>query len=461
MQKIKIVKITILVLYFIIVAALMITSFHQYEATTYAKTLSEDRIRENDEWLIVIKRYNLLNKNIMSVKQQYSDMNIDFWTEENYIKTLRKSIADNNIDEAIGRYGLIKKSYEQKVRAAKLKRADEAKKGQISGRVMSEEQLVSNVEIKFFNADTEIGLINSNDGNYSYRYYGGKYTARISKTGYNDLEQKIDITPQQQTNLDLVLSKPTLITTSYKFNPAAPSAIPVSGSSFFHELVKTDNGDFYVSYMTFDPSAVEMIVDTAVDGDCFDNCPVKSLGEYVRQNNAFAGIAGNYFCPASYPECQGKINSFDMKLYNGRLGKTINWNKNSDQNVPFFFVDNSRMPHYFNTWLEAKDQDISSGISGRPWLISNGQVIVTFSDLDSDKERYKRIDRGFIGLRGQTIFAGYVEKTTVLEEASALKSLGLDNALNLDGGGTTALYYNGYRLGPGRNMPNAIVFKYR
>jgi exopolysaccharide biosynthesis protein len=38
-----------------------------------------------------------------------------------------------------------------------------------------------------------------------------------------------------------------------------------------------------------------------------------------------------------------------------------------------------------------------------------------------------------------------------------MKALDMDNAMNLDGGGSTALWYNGYKVGPGRNLTNAIL----
>ena len=43
--------------------------------------------------------------------------------------------------------------------------------------------------------------------------------------------------------------------------------------------------------------------------------------------------------------------------------------------------------------------------------------------------------------------------------AYVFKTLGAKSAMNLDEGGSTALYYNGHYLaGPGRNIPNAIIF---
>ncbi|HSX40150.1 MAG TPA: phosphodiester glycosidase family protein [Candidatus Saccharimonadales bacterium] len=44
------------------------------------------------------------------------------------------------------------------------------------------------------------------------------------------------------------------------------------------------------------------------------------------------------------------------------------------------------------------------------------------------------------------------------DAAHVLKTLGLENALNLDEGGSSALWFGGYKVGPGRNIPNAVLF---
>ena len=49
---------------------------------------------------------------------------------------------------------------------------------------------------------------------------------------------------------------------------------------------------------------------------------------------------------------------------------------------------------------------------------------------------------------------------TVIDLANIMQALGMEQALNLDGGGSSALYYQGeYKVGPGRQLPNAIIFK--
>src|SRR3990172_10035930 len=100
------------------------------------------------------------------------------------------------------------------------------------------------------------------------------------------------------------------------------------GSGYSFQAVKTENGTFNVAIIAADLNSTRVIVDTASDSDCSNNCPVLSLGDYVARSGAYAGINGPFFCPAEYPSCAGKTNSFDTLL--------MNKNKhyfNSDNNV--------------------------------------------------------------------------------------------------------------------------------
>jgi hypothetical protein len=99
-------------------------------------------------------------------------------------------------------------------------------------------------------------------------------------------------------------------------NPPSVTSNTPPGSGFSYQMVKTDVGDFAVSLVAADLNSTRVVVDTATDGDCKDNCPVLSLGDYVARSGAFAGINGSYFCPASYPTCAGKTNSFDTLVMN-------------------------------------------------------------------------------------------------------------------------------------------------
>src|SRR3989344_1450955 len=78
----------------------------------------------------------------------------------------------------------------------------------------------------------------------------------------------------------------------------APQSNTPPSSGYSRQVVTTDLGEFLVSIVTADLNSARVIVDTASDGDCSDNCPVLPLAAYVSRNGAFAGINGSYFCPA-------------------------------------------------------------------------------------------------------------------------------------------------------------------
>lgn len=62
-----------------------------------------------------------------------------------------------------------------------------------------------------------------------------------------------------------------------------------------------------------------------------------------------------------------------------------------------------------------------------------------------------------MGAGGNMVYIGVVHNATVAESARALHAMGIQNALNLDDGGSTALWSGGYKVGPGRDIPNAVL----
>jgi tellurite resistance protein len=233
---------------------------------------------------------------------------------------------------------------------------------------------------------------------------------------------------------------------------AANNTPPGSGYSF--QSVKADIGTYNVSIVAADLGSTRVIIDTASDSDCSDNCPVMSLGDYVARSGAFAGINGSYFCPASYPSCAGKTNSFDTLLMN-KNKKYFNSDNNVYSNVPVavFGSGYARFIGASSGW--GRDTGVDGVIANQPLLLSGGNI--TFGG-GSDPKQGSKGARSFVGSRGSTVYIGVVYNATVAEVAHVLKALGLDNALNLDSGGSTALWSGGYKVGPGRNIPNAILF---
>jgi exopolysaccharide biosynthesis protein len=195
-----------------------------------------------------------------------------------------------------------------------------------------------------------------------------------------------------------------------------------------------------------------MITDAANDDTCTDNCLAIPLASYVSRNGGFAGINGSYFCPPDYPSCAGKVNSYNTLFFNGRNKKYINSGQNQYSTVPMVVQNADRSLRFMGQTLEwGRDTGIIGGVANQPMLVSGGKAATT------DSSGYKG-NRGFIAHKSGTLYVGVVHGANIGDAAATLAALGVEQAINLDGGGSSALFYNGkYVVGPGRNLPNAVI----
>lgn len=234
----------------------------------------------------------------------------------------------------------------------------------------------------------------------------------------------------------------------------APPSNTLPSSGYAVQKVSTEIGEFTVGLVSADLGSIRVVVDTASDSDCHDSCPVLSLGDYVARNGAFAGINGTYFCPAEYPSCAGKTNSFDLLVMN-KNKHYINADNNVYSTNPAVIFQGGSVRFVGQALQWGRDTGVDGVLSNYPLLLSGGTRVFTG---DGDPKKGGKGSRSFVGSKGNTVYIGVVYNATVAEGAYALKALGLENALNLDSGGSTALWAGGYKAGPGRNIPNAILF---
>jgi hypothetical protein len=136
---------------------------------------------------------------------------------------------------------------------------------------------------------------------------------------------------------------------------------------------------------------------------------------------------------------------------------------NSDNNVystnpaVIFFGNSSRFVGQALEW--GRDTGVDAVLSNYPLLVSGGNVVYGGG---GDAKFAQKGPRGFIAAKGNTVYIGDVLNATMSDSAKVLKVLGMDNAMNLDEGGSTALWANGgYKMGPGRSLPNAILFTHK
>src|SRR3989344_5646666 len=243
---------------------------------------------------------------------------------------------------------------------------------------------------------------------------------------------------------------------SYQEYLASLPPPPTSAEGYSYQTVSTSMGSFGVYLIKMPLSEVRVVTAAASDGDCSDGCATKSLAQHVSDNGGFAGMNGSYFCPPDYESCNGKTNSSDYAFYKSSAGKWLNkdalsW---SDTGLATF---NGSSARFYKRSSDYGSGGVTAGISNYPTLLEGGNVVVNEDKLTSFQTAVKG-PRGVIGVGESNVYLAIVTVATVTDAAYVSQALGMQNALNLDGGGSSAMYINGgYAVGPGRSLPNAVV----
>jgi hypothetical protein len=239
-----------------------------------------------------------------------------------------------------------------------------------------------------------------------------------------------------------------------------PSGAVYSPLGYSNLSVPTSRGTFNVHLIKERLADVTVRTLTANSTDCTSDCPAKPLAQYVAENGAYAGMNGTYLCPPDYPACAGKVNSYDYAIYNSNLRRWINRPALIGQNSLLTFNGSAtaiyRRSFVYGQNASLVNAPITAGITMFPLLLQGGAVVD--SEFEQTAVQMTRGTKGSIGVDGTYVYLAIVSNATVTESAYVLQALGARDALNLDGGGTSAMYIGGaYRVGPGRLLPNAIV----
>lgn len=276
-----------------------------------------------------------------------------------------------------------------------------------------------------------------------------KALSELSKKDFGAADATLNKLTSDIDNLDKEISAEVTIPASVPQSNTAPS------NGYSRQSVNVEGlGSYLVSMVAGDLGSTRVIVDTASDSDCSNDCPVLPLATYVSRNGAYAGINGTYFCPADYPSCAGKTNTFDLLVMNHK--KTyFNSSNNVYSNNPavIFGEGYIRFVGAASSW--GRDTSPNGVLSNYPLLVNAGKVVF---GGDDDPKKGSKGGRSFVANKGNTVYIGVVHNATVAESARVLAALGMENALNLDDGGSTVLWSGGYKVGPGRNLPNVILF---
>lgn len=270
----------------------------------------------------------------------------------------------------------------------------------------------------------------------------------LSKEQWATASSSITSLTTTMAKLRAVLATTFTIPATVTQNNTAPA------SGYSRQSVSVDNQQFLVDIVAGDLGSTKVIVDTASGGDCSNNCPTLPLADYIARNGAYAGVNGSYFCPAEYPSCAGKTNTFDTLLMN-KNKVYFNSANNVYSTVPVVVMLGSSLRFIGRSLDWGRDTSPDSLIANRPLLVSGGNIVFTG---EGEPKEGNAGSRSFIANKGTIAYIGVVHNASVAQSAQVMKALGMDNALNLDDGGSTALWDGGYKVGPGRNLPNVILF---
>ena len=238
-------------------------------------------------------------------------------------------------------------------------------------------------------------------------------------------------------------------------NPdGTPPAPPAAGLGYGLQSVNTPVGTFNAHVIKERLTDVTVRTLTATTTDCPSGCAAKPLDQYVSESGAYAAIHGTYFCPPDYAPCAGKVISFDYAVWNSALGRWINGGSLVGMNSLLAF--SGKTPRFYQRMNSYDRSPVTAAISNYPTLVLNGNVID--SSAEQSAGQMQRGTRGAIGTDGTYIYLVVVTSASVNETAYVMRSLGATSALNLDGGGSAAMWIGGgYKVGPGRQLPNAVV----
>lgn len=239
--------------------------------------------------------------------------------------------------------------------------------------------------------------------------------------------------------------------------PGPPAVRTETGYSLLS--VPTARGMFAVHLIKERLADVTVKTVAANAAVCRRDCPAKPLADYVADNKAYAAMNGTYLCPPDYAECAGKVNSYEYAVYDTNLRTWLNLPSLATTQTGLVTFTGSTPTFYRRSSVYARDRlslaPVTAGLTMYPLLLEGGRIVNSESE-QSDAQKVRSM-KGSIGVDQTHIYLALVANASVTESAYVLQALGVRDALNLDGGGSSAMWLGSYKVGPGRLLPNAVL----
>ncbi len=235
-------------------------------------------------------------------------------------------------------------------------------------------------------------------------------------------------------------------------------------SSYKRQTIQTEAGAFTTDIITIDLTNPRLKIKTlaAMTDPCQRNCLAKSVGEFYEIGNGFAAINGTYFDTSAE-----KKNYYFFPLFDSIKRLFVNedqlkyWTTGPvmafDMNNKFYYFKDSREFKSLNDF-QSRYGTLQALIGNKPRLIENYQNYLIDWEVD-EKQRTVKALRNAIAYKDNKLYLVIARSATVPDLGMIMQAMNVEYAINLDGGGSAGLMYDGeYLVGPGRNVVNAIVF---
>lgn len=194
-----------------------------------------------------------------------------------------------------------------------------------------------------------------------------------------------------------------------------------------------------------------------------------TLRSFVEMGRGVAGINGAYFIPRDYTGKSDSTNTVRIMNHDG-LTYSRYYPDTGVNGVFGFLSDGSPILVQNSIYGERKLRDnynsgmiseLMSGIANFPILLVNSIDLVSRYEkigLITEKMRVKSTKSFICRTSMNDIKMGTIEKISMLDVSTFIRQFGCVDAINLDNGGSLALYENNkYIVGSGRNIMDAFV----
>ena len=259
------------------------------------------------------------------------------------------------------------------------------------------------------------------------------------------------------SEIDSILDKYTVTNTTNSDNSTVNlSSDKSSSANSDNTSIKNISGSTYKGYVVTikDPTSVQLI------NTLTDSGGGTKLSETVKKDNLSiamnaAGFSFNRQTETTRDQALDSLTIMDGKLLYGDKSETY-------QMIGMSKDGKLMLGNY--TYQEAIDAGIDDAISFGPYLIVNGENQITEESTGGYQPR-TAIGQAEDGTIYFVVIEGRSSDSlgaTLYDLQDIMKDLGAVNATNLDGGGSSELYYDGKLVnnlsnGSERSLPNAFV----